>query len=151
MSLRCRIRQSVEEAREIPPQTTPAVRQTLAANGIAGGSGSATDGSSVVSGTQPLVGPEAAGETRDAPESGTLLAPESGDWDEVTSEEERFIRRYVETMTYMVHFSEAAAVEGTAPADWREGGVAAASARWRGGVAGAWGSREISGDRYNQA
>ncbi|MEE8440130.1 MAG: hypothetical protein V3S41_00290 [Spirochaetia bacterium] len=59
-----------------------AVRRTLEANGIIGDPSSS-----------PVDEPSAA-----------------GDWDEVTPEEERFIRRYVETMTYMVYFSNDAAV-----------------------------------------
>jgi hypothetical protein len=37
---------------------------------------------------------------------GADLAPQEGDWEGATEEEQRFIRRYVETMTYMVYFNE---------------------------------------------
>jgi hypothetical protein len=81
----------------------PAVQRTLEANGILGS-------------------PDAAGDSGDAPRTDVAvtagaepagtpdLAPAAGDWDEVTPEEERFIRRYVETMTYMVYFSDDDAV-----------------------------------------
>lgn len=37
---------------------------------------------------------------------GTPLATQEGDWEGATEEEQRFIRRYVDTMTYMVYFNE---------------------------------------------
>jgi len=94
----------------------PAVQQTLEANGILGDSSAAAEDDS---GTSPRTGATGAAgssgsqsgsrsgsDAQDSPD----LAPEAGDWDEVTPEEERFIRRYVETMTYMVYFSDDAAV-----------------------------------------
>jgi len=86
----------------------PAVERTLEANGILGSpqgvSVAAGDAATGSSGGQS--GSQTGSDSQDAPD----LAPAAGDWDEVTPDEERFIRRYVETMTYMVYFSDDAAV-----------------------------------------
>jgi hypothetical protein len=97
----------------------PAVRRVLDANGLLGSE--PTPGEMTAqTGAGTLVVPEDArgqttgvqagqaggrGETAGADD----LAFDPDDWADVTPEEERFIRRYVETMTYMVYFSEDAA------------------------------------------
>jgi hypothetical protein len=79
----------------------PAVQSTLNAAGITGVSTQTVNDAPADPGSdQPTT----------VAENPPDLAPASGDWDEVTPDEERFIRRYVETMTYMVYFSEDAAV-----------------------------------------
>ena len=81
----------------------PAVQRTLENNGVLGRPNEAADDA------PPALGSDTAtfaGSAEDLAD----LAPAAGDWDEVTPEEERFIRRYVETMTYMVYFSDDAAV-----------------------------------------
>jgi hypothetical protein len=81
----------------------PAVQRTLDANGVTGASEAAGTDAPAESGPAPAA---MAGNPAAPPD----LAPAAGDWDDVTPEEERFIRRYVETMTYMVYFSDEAAM-----------------------------------------
>lgn len=72
-----------------------AVQQTLDANSI--GRTAATNDASAT----------AVGVDSDADGgSASVSTINPGDWDPVTPEEERFIRRYVETMTYMVYFAD---------------------------------------------
>jgi len=87
----------------------PAVERTLEANGIPGRpqvSHEAAAGAAAIGSSGAQSGSQTGSDSQAAPD----LAPEAGDWDEVTPDEERFIRRYVETMTYMVYFSDDAAV-----------------------------------------
>jgi hypothetical protein len=92
----------------------PAVRTTLEVNGLLGATGPrSAAGADTGSGSGDEAARESGGpadtdETTQASQAD--LAPAAGDWQDVTPEEERFIRRYVETMTYMVYFSEDAAV-----------------------------------------
>ncbi len=105
----------------------PAVRATLDANGLLGPARAAAGQSSAgASGSGSTAGGTAAGgasggaaeaSPRAEAPSAVDLKPAQGDWQEVTPEEERFIRRYVETMTYMVYFNEDAAV-GTKDAEF---------------------------------
>lgn len=72
-----------------------AVRTTLESSGIMGAA-ITSGGSQTQTETQPPA--------QDEPS--VSLAPQQDDWGDVTEDEQRFIRRYVETMTFMVYFSD---------------------------------------------
>jgi hypothetical protein len=76
----------------------PAIEQTLRANGI--GAGQATAEEQAESAAEESV--REAMEPEPAPE----LSVADDDWSGVTEEDIRFIRRYVDTMTYMVYYEE---------------------------------------------
>lgn len=76
----------------------PAIEQTLRANGIgaeAAGRDEQAEGTAQAAVREAL-------EPQPAPD----LTPTQDDWADVTEEDIRFIRRYVDTMTYMVYFEE---------------------------------------------
>ena len=100
----------------------PAIQQALQVAGVAGG-GTAVASAEREQRAQDLVAeadpaeaaepPGTVGSQQPAPEAatpatggGASLAPQEGDWEGATEEEQRFIRRYVDTMTYMVYFNE---------------------------------------------
>lgn len=93
----------------------PAVERTLERNGI----GAQSASGSAFAPAEAAAGPEPAGEQDGAvsqeSEVSQALDARDDDWANVTPEEERFIRRYVETMTYMVYFNEEAAVQADDP------------------------------------
>lgn len=101
----------------------PAIEQALQNSGVlGGGTGVASTSAEREQRAQDLVAEADAEEAAQPPgtvgsqeptpaatESGaaeTTLAPQEGDWEAATEEEQRFIRRYVDTMTYMVYFNE---------------------------------------------
>lgn len=77
-----------------------AVRTTLESSGIMGGAVAEQPAQTTTEPAQPAE-PE--------PEPEVSLAPQADDWGEVSEDEQRFIRRYVDTMTFMVYFAEDAA------------------------------------------
>jgi hypothetical protein len=103
----------------------PAIEQALQNSGVlGGGTGVASTSAEREQRAQDLVAEADAEEAAEPPgtvgsqeptsettgsgttETGTTLAPQEGDWEAATEEEQRFIRRYVDTMTYMVYFNE---------------------------------------------
>jgi hypothetical protein len=106
----------------------PVIEQALRTSGVlGGGTGLASTSAEREQRAQDLVAeadpeeaaepPGTVGSQRPAPpttDSGgtgsgagtAALAPQEGDWEGATEEEQRFIRRYVDTMTYMVYFNE---------------------------------------------
>jgi hypothetical protein len=84
---------------------TPAVEQVLNRHGITGSAATTGEGRA-----QSLVEEEQAphGESPATAGAGAAeaLALESSDYESASDEEQRFIRRYVDTMTYMVYFPE---------------------------------------------
>jgi len=90
---------------------TVAIRNTLEANGIPRDNGpgpSQAEPGSTASRAEDTVPAESAG--RSEPSTPVNVEPAAGDWEDVTPEEERFIRRYVDTMTYMVYFNDESAL-----------------------------------------
>lgn len=84
-----------------------AVESVLAANNISAGVAAAAAGPSERRSAQELV--EAAHADVPTPTERTAVAAleaQVDDWDEASPEEQRFIRRYVDTMTYLVYFNE---------------------------------------------
>ncbi len=89
----------------------PAIEQALQNSGvIGGGTGLASTSVDREQRAQDLVAETDPEEAAQPP--GTVgsepsaLATQEGDWEGATEEERRFIRRYVDTMTYMVYFNE---------------------------------------------
>lgn len=85
----------------------PAIDTVLRQNGITGGGVTAEE--SAEGRAQDLVAEAQSGGTQTpeaAPEATERLETQEGDFPEVGPEEERFIRRYVDTMTYMVYYNE---------------------------------------------
>ncbi len=80
---------------------TDAVRTTLEASGIMGDAVAQQPAQSSGGQSQQQQQPE--------PEPEVSLDATADDWGGVTEDEQRFIRRYVDTMTYMVYFAEDAA------------------------------------------
>ncbi len=81
----------------------PAIEGVLAANGIGSGvaaSGERRTAEGLVGGSLADTGSPARGGAADA------IAAQPDDWAEATPEEQRFIRRYIDTMTYLVYFNQ---------------------------------------------
>jgi hypothetical protein len=84
----------------------PAIETVLRRAGVTGGGATAEERAEgraqdlVADANESTPSPEA------APEATDRLETQEGDFPEVGPEEERFIRRYVDTMTYMVYFNE---------------------------------------------
>ena len=81
----------------------PAIEGVLAANGIGSGvaaSGERRTAEGLVGGSLVDTGSPARGGAADA------IAAQPDDWAEATPEEQRFIRRYIDTMTYLVYFNQ---------------------------------------------
>ena len=83
-----------------------AIESVLAANNISAGVAAATEPSDRRS-AQELV-EEAHADVATPAERTAVAALEAqvDDWDEASAEEQRFIRRYVDTMTYLVYFNQ---------------------------------------------
>lgn len=91
----------------------PAIETVLRQSGVTGGGATAEE--NAADRAEDLVG-EANRDTPSpaaSPESAEDLALQEGDFGEATPEQARFIRRYVDTMTYMVYFDEDSAQEDT--------------------------------------
>lgn len=84
---------------------TDAVEQVLNQHGVTGSAAATGDGraQALVEDEQSQYGQSPATAGADA---AGALAPQSSDYDSASDEEQRFIRRYVDTMTYMVYFPE---------------------------------------------
>lgn len=87
----------------------PAIEQTLRANGIGGEA--AGKGEQAEAAAQGAVRDAMSPPPAEQPEPEIDLSMTEDDWAEVTEEDRRFIRRYVDTMTYMVYFEESATDE----------------------------------------
>lgn len=84
---------------------TDAVEQVLNQHGVTSSAAATGDGraQALVEDEQSQYGQSPATAGADA---AGALAPQSSDYDSASDEEQRFIRRYVDTMTYMVYFPE---------------------------------------------
>jgi len=86
-----------------------AIATVLRTNGITGGAASRQE--SAAQTAENLV--NEANQGSDSPADAQAqsaqeaLLPQSADWEQATDEEKRFIRRYLDTMSYMVYFNEA--------------------------------------------
>ncbi len=121
----------------------PAIEQALRSSGVlGGGTGLASTAEDRERRAQDLVAEADAEEAAEPPGTvgsqapapsgadvagpgtpGGALATQEGDWEGATEQERRFIRRYVDTMTYMVYFNE----ESTADAFLMRSAVAQAN------------------------
>jgi hypothetical protein len=81
-----------------------AIEQTLRAHGIGGETAGAQEQAEAAAQT-------AVGEVMDEKEPAPDFTSTQDDWGEVSEDDRRFIRRYVDTMTYMVYFEETATDE----------------------------------------
>ncbi|MFW6214914.1 MAG: hypothetical protein ACOC45_03095 [Alkalispirochaetaceae bacterium] len=90
----------------------PAIETVLRQAGVTGGGATAEENAGdraedlVEEANRDTPSPGASAEAPEAPEE---LSPQEGDFAEATPEQERFIRRYVDTMTYMVYADEESA------------------------------------------